>query len=480
MPKVRQPTALQKMALESIFEYVFLCCDRISVKGSLDELNQVISAIKKDVISRIPWFSVADFLARFLERFFSCSRPPMHLKAALEIVMDIEVVGLRCRGPILAYLDPQDSRRLRRLVELDLHRFSCGVPTSVYNVMINLNMNNFYLNDLTSFAFNAECTDLHLSVIARNCPQLQEVRVPNSQEVTDQGLATLEQCSDLRYVDVRGCGITHSGINRMLSVQKKLEKFTQDSLATWSCLDLAVCPWIRYIAFHPVEFSYKDLRKIVTKFPNISYFEMRTNIPINVSSLKSLNKLTGLDLDFPFNDRRVRLNSIWAGIKDLLKFVGTNLTTLKLGSWDCEFLDFINKLGQDDVDFIFNSCPNLESLKFDHVEGLIVIPSFQKLKVLMPCVISEDNRTENPTRYSDEEYFGMSYHPTIEFDKLPNLETLSLYNYRVSVRTIESIMLDNDKFPKLSVIKNISMKDEDLEEIRRIARMNNLEFEIEK
>ncbi|XP_046748812.1 uncharacterized protein LOC124412731 [Diprion similis] len=453
MPKVRQPAMLQKMALDAIYEYVFLCCDRTSIEDSLDELNQVISAIKKDVISRMPWFSVADFLAKFLEQFYSDSRPAAHLKVALEVVMDTEIVGLQCKGPILAYLDPQDGPRLRRLAELDLDYISHSIP---------LNLHNFHLDDLTTFVFAERCTDLDLSVVGRNCTKLQVVRVPDSRRVTDEGLSTLSQCSDLRFVDVRRCSVTYNGINRMLSVHKKLDRITDVSAETLSHLDSSVCPSICHFASRPDDpISSAHLRKIVSKFPNITYLQLEGVITEELSILKSLNKLNGLDLTFSSGMFYDEIEATWACIKELLTFNGVNLTTLKLACWDQGVF-----WRQEDLDFIFDSCPNLECLKFDHGDGLVIVPSFQKLKVLIPHIAIEFESIE----ILDD--------PVIEFDKLPNLETLSLHNYDVSFPIIESIMLDNVKFPKLSVIETICMKNEDLEEIRRIARIKNLEFEI--
>ncbi|XP_046602310.1 uncharacterized protein LOC107227669 isoform X1 [Neodiprion lecontei] len=453
MPKVRQPAVLQKMALDVIFEYVVLCCDRTSIEGSLDELNQVISAIKLDVISCIPWFSVADFSARFLERFYSDSRPASHLKAALEVVMDTEIVGLQCRGPILAYLDPQDGSRLRRLAELDLDYILHSLP---------INLPNFYLNDLTSFVFAERCTNLDLSVVGRNCPKLQIVRVPESRHVTDEGLSNLSQCSDLRFIDVYRCSVTHSGINRMLAVHKKLDRISNVSAETLFHLDSSVCPSISHFSSIPdTPISSANLRKIVTKFPNITYLHVHGVFTEEFSILNPLNKLTGLDFTFSSDMYYDEIEIAWVNIKEFLLFVGANLTTLKLACWEQGFL-----WRQEDVDFIFDSCPNLECLKFDHGDGLVVIPSFQKLKVLIPHIAIEFESIE------------LLRDPMIEFDKLPSLETLSLHNYDVSFQTIQSIMLDNDRFPKLSVIETICMKDEDLEEIRRIARMKNLDFEI--
>ncbi|XP_046753197.1 uncharacterized protein LOC124416308 [Diprion similis] len=452
MPKVREPAMLQKMALDAMFEYVVFCCDRASIEGSLDELNQVISAIKKDVISRMPWFSVADFLAKFLEQFYSDSRPAAHLKVALEVVMDTEIVGLQCKGPILANLDPQDGPRLRRLAELDLDYISHSIP---------LNLHNFHLDDLTTFVFAERCTDLDLSVVGRNCTKLQVVRVPDSW-VTDEGLSTLSQCSDLRFVDVRRCSVTYNGINRMLSVHKKLDRITDVSAETLSHLDSSVCPSISHFAFKEEEsISSAHLRKIVTKFPNITYLYLDGHITEELSILKSLNKLNGLDLLFRSNMSFYDVEAAWADIKELLTFIGANMITLKLVCWNQGFL-----WKQLELDFIFDSCPNLECLKFDHGDGCDTIPSFQKLKVLIPHI---------PIYFSSIDIFE---DPIIEFEPLPNLETLWLHNYNVSFSAIESIMLDHIKFPKLSLIETVYMKEKDLEEIRRIARMKNLEIEI--
>ncbi|XP_046436345.1 uncharacterized protein LOC124188063 isoform X4 [Neodiprion fabricii] len=461
MPKLRQPATLQKMALDAIFQYVVLWCNRTSVEGSLDELTHGISVMKTNVICRLPWFMVADFSARFMDflsRFYCAFNSLIYIEATLELFMDIEIVGLQFRGPMVDFLDPRNGWRLRRLVELDLDYVSHS---------ISMNLQNFYLNDLTCFMFARRCTDLDLSVIGRNCPKLQVIRVSKSRRVTDKGLASLSQCSDLRFIDVHKCSVTHSGLNRMLLVHKKLEKITDVAFDTMCHLDWSVCPSINHFATND-RVSAKHLRKIVTKFPNITYLYMHGKITENLYILQNLNELTGLDLKFSLKQFDNEVRMLWTNIMGLLRFIGANLTTLKLGSCDTTNSGVGIVMGQDKIDYIFNTCPNLECFKFVHKEKLIVIPSFAKLKVLTPqCSFNYDD-------YPLE----ILCIPTIKFNKLPNLESLSLYHYDVSCKTVRSIMLDNDKFPKLSVIKDVRLRYECLEELRRIARMKNLKFEI--
>lgn len=454
MPKTKQPVQLQNLALDFLLEYVVNVSNRLGSKDSLGEFRRAISFIKEYIFTRIPWFLIADFCDKFLDQFYEKDCSDDCKTIALDLLMDTEIIGLRFKGPMVTYFDMKNANRLKKLKELDLSNF----PSH-----LDMSLDNFQLCDLRIFICTQRCTDLHLKVIGRNCPKLEVLKIHWSKEVTDEGIRALNSCSDLRIVDISECSVSHDGRNLLLAVHKKIEEFICTN-EFHDHLDSTLCPAMSRLVLESTNESPTSdhLKSIVKKFPNLIYLEMKEMIAFDLKILKYLDKLEGLSIFFSDSMMYDDVESIWEEFKELIKFIGKNFISLEFTCWNHGFF-----WEQDGINFVFKHCPNLEYLKFDFGGGLLVIPPFPKLKKLIPNIAIEFESIE----ILDD--------PKIEFDKLVELETLSLHNFEVNFHIIESIMLDNVKFPKLSVIQTICMKPEDLTEIERVAKTSNLNFKIE-
>lgn len=222
MPKLKPVASLQSMAMDAYFEFVVQFCNRLSATGGPGRFRSGVYAIRDQICSGLPNPFLVEFATKFLDEFLLNTRNRLFHEVALEMVMDVEIPGLRLKGHNLHYLDPhEEGYRFQTFEELDLTSFVLGNDEPMFRFL-----HEFHLQDLVTFVYPQYCTNDDLTIIGMNCPKLETVRVTDSDYVTDEGLRGLSPCLNLRAACFRGCcNVSYIGLNRLLSTHDKLEDF---------------------------------------------------------------------------------------------------------------------------------------------------------------------------------------------------------------------------------------------------------------
>lgn len=200
------------------------------------------------------------------------------------------------------------------------------------------------------------------------------------------------------------------------------------------------------------------------KFPNLKYLKINCEDTTNLSALKHHNNLSGLQINYVNGMTEYEEpvpEDTWEYIEEIFTFIGPNITILTLCALYQHF-----RCTQQELNMIFNGCPNLEHLDFDHVSCVYVVPEFKKLKTLTA-------RAPQDVKRRWEDY-------NLEFGRMANLEVLELPYAGFNLTRVKAIMLDDYKFPKLSVLRISTWRlPEDIPEINRIAKENNIDFRVD-
>lgn len=470
MPKLKEPSSLKNIALDVLLEYISRYCDQIGDICTEEMFREGLSVIRRDVFSQIPWYMMAECLKKFHDKFtLKEDRPKWQYTFALEMMMDAEIEGLRCGGPILKYLDPKQGHRLRRLVELDL---------SYYKRDLRLRLKRFHLKDLIVFVY-PNCTNSELKAIGRNCPQLQVLKLQSANEVTNRGIRYLDSLHELRVLDIVDTnGVNYRGVNHVLAVHDKLEEFSygqnqdEDGFVNGkdflSKLDMSVqCPSIRRFTVKSAIVGNVHLRSIVAKFPYLTHLEITQSYVDDLSDLRFLYKLESIELSLTsiaFDDEYPSTvldpERTWLKLKHLLTLIGANIKTLKfICIGECIFLN------QDGFDFIFKYCPKMKSLKLNHGFADLTIPPFP-------------NMTDLSLRVRTRPRDGVIRNQLLRFPEMLELENLELYNFGLDLESVRSIVTDSKRFPKLKFLAISSLTAEEAKELELVTRNKNLDIRV--
>ncbi|XP_046627172.1 uncharacterized protein LOC124308473 isoform X1 [Neodiprion virginianus] len=472
MPKLKQPEPLKELVFDFIVTHCASYCHQLSVKGDLEKLRQSITEIKLEVFSWLPPIlgQHAEFCEKFFETFLGFGydllkssgrvRPLAHNRAAVEIMMDVEIRGLRCSDLHLEYLDSPDYCRFQNIDALKMH----NPPYEFVNHNV---LRCFRLENLTQLWMISWCGDRELEIIGRRCRKLQLLNIMNSVNVSEEGLRALRPCTDLRVIDFRGCAskLTNNAVNRLLSDLKKLEEFNviedeyfpgRDEIKTYdpcSRRQTLVCPSMKRYCFRG-SVQNSDLDAVVTLFPHLTHLQFCCEILGDLRKLQNLQSLKELSFWGSY--------SVIRHLGPLLKIIGENISVIKLNLPTT----VVGHLSQLDVNFVHEYCKNIQEFVFAfrprmHMDELL-IRSFMKLKKLA----------------IEHCYMRIA---TIEFQEMPELEDLTLVDFEPIVDIISSIMLDNTRFGKLKTFYSPTLDSTDhqrLHDLNQIAKERNLDFSI--
>lgn len=463
MPPTKQPSSLHVMAMDVLVKAAVRFCEQRAVNGSSAEFRRGICAlVKADMCSRLPWHFFAEFTAKFVTESHSKKYKNWKARDALDVLIDVDIVGLRltCIDQFLDWLDYHHLHRLRRIVVMSASSFRCQLAG---------NIDVFYLNDLTTLYF-LDCTDDDLTTIGKNCSKLQYLDIQET-EITDQGLCALSPCQELRFVGINSCPkISHLGINHLISVLAKLQALAcgdrYESVVTDSCngfdfLNYMNEPCLTMKGFNPYTHAVEnvDLPNMVTKFPNLEFFEICSYIE-DFSALTSLRSLTGLRIVFDYQCSNSDVDRAWQSLKEVLRSVGENMKNLQVFTVGSAFIPC-----RASFNFIFKNCRNIVELILDYESNELDIPQFPNLKVLRLYGYRIDPA-------DDRAFLELKY------SKLLNLEILALCGFRISFETVKSMMFDHKRLPRLTELRSSGLTEHEVKEIRRIARHHNLDFVI--
>lgn len=454
MPQLIQPASLTDTSMNILMKFCATCCHRWSAQGSLEKLRESVAVIKRDISPLIPHNLSARFHDKLLFMFY-CLRQPRdphrsrsHDKAVLEIIMDTKIRGLTFDvTPLLFFLDLRDAHRIQGLEKLDISLF--------WNPLLN-SLASFQLKDLIKFVFRNECTDADLQIIGQNCPKLLTLDVSGSKKVTDVGLHALSDCSNLCIVSVACCSVSLNGINDLLSVNKKIYMLSGWDDNGFDCLtheDASVYPSIQYFELEYDYISNELLRSMVSKFPNLTMTSVSGKLLGDINVLQNLQKLSRLDL--------AEVSGLtWDNIQSFLRDVGTKMIELSLPIDPGAAI-----VVQNDLNFIFNHCGNLESLTFAHRGDIevdkLTVPPFSKLKTLRCYCLRDSHR---PT--------------SLEFGRMLKLESIWITGFYLSTEKLESMILNHSYFPNLKSISISGFRNRnDSQHLRQVVRDNNIKFQ---
>lgn len=459
--------------MNSLVQFVMRSLEKLDDEGSSEEFRQGISVIKDNVRDRMPRLILADLIYRFMQELVGALTSnrwcKSNYKASFELLMDVEIVGQSCDSMYFDYIDPQDMHRFRGIEQLD---FSHLKDDSVVHRILE----NCHLQDLTRLILDADCTDNNLTLIGKNCSKLEDVRLPKS-FITDEGLRALSPCQELRIVDITDCDrISHVGINHLMSVHEKLERL---SFGNWidngyfynsrdflSRLEKP-CSSIECLCIKTPVFTSSKLCSIIEMFPNLSHLTMNCERVYDLTILKYLGNLSGIRIGFTGNVEFFSIHSAWWSLQELLKLIGEDITTLEFSYSICSEQHLLDR---QSLNFIYEYCPNIEHLKFDFIKQDLIVPPFQELKGLCLHAINSDDDAFEPIEI---------WLQVEQFQTMVNLESLDVDNFNVASETVKSIMLNNTKFPKLATLRtDCEMAADEVQEIKELARKNNLDFGI--
>ncbi|XP_046436343.1 uncharacterized protein LOC124188063 isoform X3 [Neodiprion fabricii] len=463
MPRLRVPKSLRKAALDGLAAYFADYVDQLCVNRALSDVRQAIVLIKEYTHPCLPPRLYNEVCRKFLTKFLWIQRnrnkthPASHNRAALEVLMDLDIVGLQCVGEIMKYFDPADAGRFRRLSVLKLHH--------VWNHIGPKSLENFDLRNLIELHVTFLCVDRDLEIVGANCPKLLVLHIEESRRVTDNGLKALRPCSELRVLCVAGCQVTDTGINELLSTNKKIIEFNIGRHAIYSAEESfdvlsrprsLVCPFMKRFSIKCHSITDEHLHAIVELFPNLTYLRINGEIKGDLCTLKRLDKLIVLN----FIVSRYNYQLPMDNMNELLTSIGKNITMLNL-----------KQLTQAGLNFICKVCVNIEHLTFHYPKYSpprpMVVPSFRKLK-MFECIIHP-------------EYTGDSR--ILEFSTMPELRHLRCYDEVLSrgefMESLELILFDHKRFPNLKTVFASGINAEICERMNQAAKQKNINFFIQ-
>lgn len=460
MPPLKQPAPLRAMAMDLCAETILRLCINLIEKYSDEKLRQAISTVRRSVCDYVPEYFLGELLNAVIKRSSRRRNCPDAHKHVMELLMDVDVTGLELRISTFG-VDVKDVYRFRGVVELDMGSHSISESPQFFK--------NYQLSELRKVSV-VKCSDRDLTVIGRNCSSLRSLKYTYS-PITDEGLRALDQCRELRVLDISDCDqISHIGIIHLMSELAKLEDLCCGSWLVHSRPSFDGCSFLSYLErpcssmkrFHvsTVDLTDEHLRQVVEKFPNLTSFEPTCQSLGDMSILKSLHNLERIDLFglASYSSAQV-VDRVWRSLKQLLSVIGENVKSLELPYNLSARCDSESRI----LIYILGACPNIEHLRCFHRSYDIVIPSTQKLRVLH---LDTDQIDRDSGIVFDVEKSGT----------MANLEKLDLENFQVSFETIKAIMLDNVKFPKLAWLGTGGVMSEEWDEIYEIIKNNNLKF----
>ncbi|XP_046489905.1 uncharacterized protein [Neodiprion pinetum] len=472
MPKLKQPTPLTELVFDFIVNHCANYCHQLSLKGNLEKLRRTINEIKTELFRWMPLVlrQRAAFCSSFITTFLGLGydvtssdglvRPAAHNKAAIEIMMDVEIPGLRCTDQHLGHLKVRDYHRFQTINTLDMRNPRFGYR--LHDVL-----SRFRLENLTQLVLVGWCNNQALEVIGSRCRNLRLLNISNSQRVGDVGLLALLPCTDLRNIDFRACAtrITYDTVNTLLSTFTKLEQFNtinheyypgQDQTKAFDPCKrerTLVCPSMDRYCFRGTVYN-SDLDAVVTLFPNLSRLQFCCNMVGDYQILQNLHNLEELSF---WGDVSI-VPHLW----QLLRIIGENISVLNLHMPN----GIPGLFTQNEVNFVHECCKNIREFSFGFVSRIdmdkLLIRPFMKLKKLV--IIHRHMRTA-----------------TIEFQEMPELEDLSLTYFDPIVDIISSMMFDNTRFGNLKKIKCPILDATDhqlLHHLNLIAKERNLDISV--
>ncbi|CAG0889187.1 unnamed protein product [Darwinula stevensoni] len=383
MPRLKQPKTLTKLALEGVGTFYEGVChlalstprEYVTEEGSEKEsLKNRISALQELLFTCVPWFHhdelvniIVDHSDVLIEK---AKRRYQNAISATNFVFEVHIVlghAMVILYPGLKHLIISRYPKLMR--DAVIHRLNALQSLEVLDLgsgsggWLTISLTTFVVNglqhmpNLVSFTLNSDCSDDVLRSLGKHCPKLRHLDVYGSQHVTDQGLAWIIFCKELRSINLFRTSVEVPGLALLLKELKYLQTL-------YRCNELGqVLEYMtgKYCNLTPLnlrEFRCRDASQVQMKLlaklcPNVEYVSLFHDDRISdlgvLASLENLKVLHLLSADF-YSDQ----------VNLLLKRCGSRLSELHM-----EHVDEIDTFALMDIAQI---CPNLTSLKFFNCE----------------------------------------------------------------------------------------------------------------
>ncbi|XP_046464804.1 uncharacterized protein [Neodiprion pinetum] len=450
MPKVKQPASLEQITFDFLVDYFVDLCNRLSCKGDVPQLRRTVALIKELLF---PWLPpsrrlLAEFCAKFVEKFrerekkYRGPRPESHVAAALEMIMDVDLTGLRCGYHTMRCMNEHDASRIRGLEKLDITMYG------------NKGMSSFRLQNLTELYCHYHFNDSYLAIVGSQCLKLRVLDIRNSSRVTDEGLRALRPCSELRVFHFYGHKISAAGTNELLSSNQKIKEFNVN-YNILSRPTSQVCPAMQKFCFQTTFVDETHFRAAAALFPNLTDIQIDCKVSGDLRELRAIKNLTGLNF-YCWNAVSME------NLRQLLAIIGENILHLKVITESSR--TFVSRT---DLQYIYNICKNIQSLEFEYKPltkiDTLRIPPFSKLKTL---------KMKKAWKIHD-------MYVTLQLQQMVELEVLEVYGFGLMNRTVESIMCNHVNFPKLRLVRTSSIHTDNLIRLNRIAKEKNLDFTVQ-
>ncbi|XP_044752475.1 uncharacterized protein LOC123312224 isoform X1 [Coccinella septempunctata] len=377
MPKYRQVTCLQTLALRSVGNMVtFLAPKMVAEFKLINDSQQIpqLLQIKLDflndhLVSHVPFYLIDKMAVEVLKAVKSLidetkksyyARTNMSkFLIEMNVVVNLTEVVLNSRlreidfskwPKIMRYVLYKNLYKMTGLEVLNLG--SCLEGWKSYEHDRNILHGISNMGNLRFLCLCFDCTDQIIQVLSDNCPHLQCLDVTSSRSVTDRSIHCLLKCKKLKELQLHHTSITNEGLAHLLNglpnIQEigKCDEFGDVVKHLYHELNATGPFALKKIQTR--DLSNENLKLFVDMFPNIeciSLFYLSNQVAdfTIFSSLEHLKELKLLSCAF-YGDY----------LKQLLEVKGTNIEILHL--------EHVEEIDYDVLVHISQFCPFLKSL----------------------------------------------------------------------------------------------------------------------
>lgn len=419
MPSLKQPIALEAMALKSL---VHMLCEL----G--EKLMPMIAKLAKSEAQRSS--DLLDLRIKRLQKIFEYNVPCfLYDRLCEEIFVQVPAMIERIKGQLklrssmgeflskvnvaVSLTEVVISSNLRKLNFEHMPKMIRHIYYSKLNLLSGLTYLNLgslsggwktddmepavlmgvkHMKYLRYFCLNYDCTDNILLALVECCPKLHTLDVQSSKSLTNDSIHILCRFDDLRIVQLFRTSVTMEGfVNLLLKLPRLEDVGRYDEIGR--CLEYITQYYPNKEKFGLTKFSS---RFVTTKYiqilaeycPEILFVSIFYNLLLcDLMTLIGINKLNDLRLlscDF-FADQ----------VRNVLQVKGCNLTHLHL--------EHVDEIDMNALMYISQFCPDLKSLTFYNCEMLSstsmytrkpAIPPFMNLERLTLVALCELSHLE--------------------------------------------------------------------------------------
>ncbi|XP_045472835.1 uncharacterized protein LOC123679326 isoform X1 [Harmonia axyridis] len=489
MPKYRQVTCLQTLALRSVGNMVTSLAPQIIADIKLisdsqckPELLQIkLDCVKDLLVSHVPFYLIDKMAVEVLkavkcliDETKKCYYPRTNIEKFLiemNVVVSLTEVVLNSRlreisfsewPKIMRYVLYKNLYKMTGLEVLNLGSCIGGWRTSEHDEFILQGIRN--MSNLRSLCLCFDCTDMIIQVLCDNCPHLQCLDVTSSRSVTDRSIQCLLNSKQLKELQLHHTSITTEGLAHLLKGLPKIQeigkcdefgdvvKFLYHSLNATGPFALK--------RIQTRDLSTENLRLFVDMFPNIeciSLFYLTSQVAdfTVFSSLDHLKELKLLSCAF-YGDY----------LKQLLEVKGTNIENLHLEHVEeidydvlvhiSRFCPFLKSLVIYNCDFLSNNIlplPNPHTPPFQHLERL-----FWMVDGALPhleYILSNASRIKNIHLGSSTGINHSSMVRTLKKNPMTSLEELRiLFSSDMNMKTVDLLLSSCKNLKVLSELES--------------------------